>query len=89
MTIRAAMIKDAAMALANVAASMNPGVAVAMTGVQTLTELWQAKKALDEQFKKIAEETEASAPEVAQAVSAYYTTQGDALEAEFRARPGK
>jgi hypothetical protein len=89
MTIRGADLKTAAIALANVAGAMNPGVAAALSGADALIDLFQEKKKLDAIFEKVMAETLASAPEVAQQVSEFYTVQSDALRAEFAARPGK
>lgn len=87
--IRGTDVRLAAQALVNVATAMNPGYAVAAQGVQAVVDLFQAKKQLDALFEKVMAETVATAPEIAQAVSGFYTTQSAALEAEFRARPGR
>lgn len=89
MTIRAMNLTDTAQALANLARGLSPGVDLALAGADALLALFEQKQKLDQMFKLVLEETRITAPDVAQQVSAFYISQGMALESEFQARPGE
>lgn len=89
MSLTAADLKDKLHQLLTVVSLLDPKVALAAAGVSALADLFSKTSDLNTLMDQVFAETAATAPEVAQAVSAFYKTKGDALEASFHAHPGK
>lgn len=70
------------------AAKIDPRAAVASAGVDILQEVFGANSEVKVLLNRIMAETAADAPEVAQAVSAYYTKRSDELRQSFKDHPG-
>lgn len=89
MTITTSQVKSKLEALLAVLSTIDPHVALAAAGVDALTNLFSANSEFKSMMDQVYAETKETAPDVAQAVSQFYTAQGDALERSFREHPGK
>lgn len=89
MSITAGMLVDKLQGLLQVASMLDPKIALAAAGVSALADLFSKTGELQTLMDQVMAETEATAPNVAQAVSDFYKAKGDALEASFRNHPGK
>lgn len=88
MKITAGQLAEALRGALAVAARINPQMALADAGVEILTGLYNEVTNVKVLVNQVMAETQATAPEVAQAVSDFYTERSAALEAEFAAHPG-
>lgn len=71
------------------ASTLDPRIALATAGYEALKDLFSKTGELSTLMGIVYSETAETAPEVAQAVSDYFTDKGEAMLASFRAHPGK
>lgn len=89
MTMTANQITDNLRQLLSIAGAIDPKIAVASAGVEAIRNLFAKTSELNAMLAQVYAETTVTAPEVAQAVSAFYVAQGDALEASIKNHPGR
>lgn len=89
MSITAGQIAQKLQQALNLASALDPKIALAAAGVNALTSLFGSTSELKTMMDQVMAETEATAPEVARAVSDSYTRQGDILVDSFHNHPGK
>jgi hypothetical protein len=70
------------------AAMLDPRIALASAGFEVLKDLFSSDGELSTMLAQVYAETAESAPDVAQAVSAFYTAKGDAMAQSFKDHPG-
>lgn len=73
----------------SLAAMLDPRVALAEAGFEALKGLFSKTGEVSAMMDQVYAETAETAPDVAQAVSAFYSQQGDAMEQSFKDHPGK
>lgn len=86
--ITAGEFKAKVESLLAIASALDPRIALAATGYETLKDLFGKTGELQVMSEKVYAETVETAPHVAQEVSAFFTAKGDAMLDSFKKHPG-
>ncbi len=87
-TVTSANLKAKLEQLAALAALIDPRIALVEQGVNTLKGIFATNSELSTMLAQVYAETAETAPEIAQAVSAFVTAKGDEMEQSFKDHPG-